>query len=98
VTRSAPLPKWAAAVEQGRQSVRAGYRVGWDLQTVTLAGEPTGAVGHDCKLGGGMVGSLMMFPERRIVVSVASNISYPDTSAVALEIVQAFAEKAKQPL
>src|SRR5205085_9990125 len=53
-----------------------GYGLGWDLETVTLAGKQTVAVGHDGDSLGGMVASLMTFPEHEIVVSVTSNISY----------------------
>ena len=74
-----------------------GYGLGWDLETVTLAGEQTRTVGHDGESLGGMVASLMTVPERGIVVSVTSNISYADTFAVALQIAQAFAEPAKSP-
>jgi CubicO group peptidase (beta-lactamase class C family) len=70
-----------------------GYGLGWDLETVALAGVPTRAVGHDGESLGGMVASLMTFPEHGIVVSVTSNISYADTFAVALKIAQAFAER-----
>jgi CubicO group peptidase (beta-lactamase class C family) len=75
-----------------------GYGLGWDLETVTLAGEPTTAVGHDGEVLGGMVASLMTFRERGIVVAVASNISYADTPAVALKIAQAFAERGNRPV
>lgn len=74
-----------------------GYGLGWDLEPVTLAGEHTRRVGHDGTSLGGMVASLMTFPEHGIVVSVTSNISYADTEAVALSIVQAFAEQAGSP-
>ena len=37
----------------------------------------------------------MTFPERGIVVSVTSNISYADTYGVAVKIAQAFAEPGK---
>ena len=70
-----------------------GYGLGWDLENVALAGEQTRAVGHDGDSLGGMVASLMTFPERGIVVSVTSNISFADTSALALSIAQAFAGK-----
>jgi len=72
-----------------------GYGLGWDLENVALAGEQTRTVGHDGESLGGMVASLMMFPERGIVVSVTSNISFADTSAVALSIAQAFAEQGR---
>ena len=74
-----------------------GYGLGWDLETVALAGEQTRSVGHDGESLGGMVASLKTFPEHGIVVSVTSNISYADTSGVALKIAQAFAEQAGTP-
>jgi CubicO group peptidase (beta-lactamase class C family) len=71
-----------------------GYGLGWDLETVPLAGQQTRAIGHDGESLGGMVASLMTFPAHGIVVSVTSNISYADTFAVASKIAEAFA---KQP-
>jgi len=68
-----------------------GYGLGWDLEDVTLAGQPARAVGHDGDVLGGRVASLMTFRERGLVVSVISNISYADTSSVALKIAEAFA-------
>ena len=69
-----------------------GYGLGWDIETVTLAGEQTRWVGHDGMVLGGMVASLMTFPEHGLVVSVTSNTSYADTESLALKIAQAFAE------
>jgi serine beta-lactamase-like protein LACTB, mitochondrial len=74
-----------------------GYGLGWDLETVALAGEQTRWVGHDGTSLGGMVASLMTFPNHGIVVSVTSNISYADTEAIALKIAQAFAEHGERP-
>jgi CubicO group peptidase (beta-lactamase class C family) len=74
-----------------------GYGLGWDLETVTLAGAPTRVIGHDGDSLGGMVASLMTFPERRLVVAVTSNISYADTPALALKIAEAFVEQARSP-
>jgi serine beta-lactamase-like protein LACTB, mitochondrial len=74
-----------------------GYGLGWDLETVALAGEQTRLAGHDGESLGGMVASLMTFPEHGIVVAVTSNISYADTFAVALKIAQAFAEQGRSP-
>ena len=54
-------------------------------------------VGHDGDSLGGMVASLMTFPEHGIVVSVTSNTSYADTYALAVKIAQAFAEQGKRP-
>jgi hypothetical protein len=64
-----------------------------DLETVTLAGEETRAVGHDGESLGGKVATPMTFPKHGIVVSVMSNISYADTPAVAFKIANAFAPK-----
>jgi CubicO group peptidase (beta-lactamase class C family) len=72
-----------------------GYGLGWDLETVTLAGEPTRVVGHDGESLGGMVSSLLTLRERGIVVAVMSNISYADTSGLALTIAEAFAPAAR---
>jgi CubicO group peptidase (beta-lactamase class C family) len=72
-----------------------GYGLGWDLETVALAGEQTVLVGHDGESLGGMVASLMTFREHGIVVAVTSNISYADTFGVALAIAQAFADQAR---
>ena len=74
-----------------------GYGLGWDFETVALAGEQTRSVGHDGELLGGMAVSFMTFPEHGIVVSVASNISYADPSAFAVKIAQAFAERGRSP-
>jgi serine beta-lactamase-like protein LACTB, mitochondrial len=74
-----------------------GYGLGWDLETVTLAGEQTHWAGHDGTSLGGMVASLMTFPEHGIVVSMSSNISYADTETIALKIAQAFAEQRRSP-
>jgi Flp pilus assembly CpaE family ATPase len=49
--------------------------------------------GHDGDLLGGMVASLMTFRERGLVVAVMSNISYADTSSLALNVAEAFAER-----
>ena len=73
-----------------------GYGLGWDLETVALAGKDTHSVGHDGNSLGGKVASLMTFPDRGLVVSVISNISYSDTFGVGVKIAQAFVEKRRQ--
>ena len=73
-----------------------GYGLGWDLETVTLAGEPTQSVGHDGESFGGMMMSFMTFRERGIVVALMSNTSYADTRALALNIGQTFAEHGRK--
>ncbi len=67
-----------------------GYGLGWDLETVSLSGRPTSAVGHDGDVLGGMAASFMTIPEHRIVVSVTSNTSYADSFSLAVKIAQAF--------
>ena len=74
-----------------------GYGLGWDLETATLAGKGARLIGHDGDSLGGMVASLMTFPEHGLVVSVTSNISYADTFAIAVKIAQAFAEQRNSP-
>jgi CubicO group peptidase (beta-lactamase class C family) len=74
-----------------------GYGLGWDLETVTLAGEHTSTVGHDGESLGGTVASLMTFRERGIVVAVTSNISYADTFSIAVSVAEAFAEQGRNP-
>jgi serine beta-lactamase-like protein LACTB, mitochondrial len=69
-----------------------GYGLGWDLETVTLAGKPTQATGHDGELRGRKLMSLMMFRETGIVVAVMSNISHADTSGLARKVAEAFAK------
>jgi serine beta-lactamase-like protein LACTB, mitochondrial len=69
-----------------------GYGLGWDLETATINGKQTRVVGHDGDLLGGMMSSLMMFPEHGIVVSVTSNTSYADTATLATKIADAFAK------
>jgi serine beta-lactamase-like protein LACTB, mitochondrial len=70
------------------------YGLGWDLHTVTLAGEPRQAAGLDGELQGQRVGSLMMFRDAGIVVAVMSNLSHADTPALALKLAEAFAPTA----
>jgi len=71
-----------------------GYGLGWDLETVQLAGAERRLVVDDGSLRGGMVTSFISFPERGIVVSVMSNTSYADTASVALKLAEVFARAA----
>lgn len=68
-----------------------GYGLGWDLETVELAGAQTRWVGHDGTTMGGMVASFITFPEQGIVVAVMSNIAYADVESLAVKVAQAFA-------
>jgi serine beta-lactamase-like protein LACTB, mitochondrial len=74
-----------------------GYGLGWDLETVALAGKQTSLVGHDGESLGGMLASFMTFPEHGIVVAVTSNTSYADTFSIGVKIAEAFAPRAKTP-
>ena len=75
-----------------------GYGLGWDLETLPLAGRPTRMAGHGSQEGfiGGTT-YLMTFPEHGIVVAVMSNISFADTKSIALNIAQAFARQEPSP-
>jgi CubicO group peptidase (beta-lactamase class C family) len=73
-----------------RSGEETGHGLGWDLETVTLSGEQTRAVGHDGDSLGGIVASFMTFRERGLVVAVMSNISYAETPSLALTIAEAF--------
>jgi serine beta-lactamase-like protein LACTB, mitochondrial len=75
-----------------------GYGLGWDLETLPLAGQPTRMAGHGSKgefIGG--TAHLMTFPERGLVVAVMANISFADAKSIALNIAQAFAEQGRSP-
>ncbi len=74
-----------------------GYGLGWDLETVTLAGQQAHTVGHDGEVLGGPVASLMTFRDRGLVVAVTSNIPYAETASLAVEIAEAFAAQEKPP-
>ncbi len=67
-----------------------GYGLGWDIETVSLNGQPARAVGHDGELLGGTAVTLMTFPDRGLVIAVLSNTSYAATPALAIGIAEAF--------
>lgn len=67
-----------------------GYALGWDLETVDLAGTSTRWVGHSGTVLGGTVASLITFPDHDIVVAVMSNTSYADTESLAVKIAGVF--------
>jgi CubicO group peptidase (beta-lactamase class C family) len=72
-----------------------GYGLGWDLETVDLAGRKVRVAGHDGELLGGMAATLFTVPESGIVVAITSNISFADTFALAGKVAQAFAGQAQ---
>jgi serine beta-lactamase-like protein LACTB len=77
--------------QQLTSGAETGYGLGWDLETVTLAGQPTASVGHNGDSLGGMVTSLLTLRERGLVVAVTSNISYANTFSLASKVAEAFA-------
>jgi CubicO group peptidase (beta-lactamase class C family) len=68
------------------------YGLGWDLETVDLAGTPSRVVGHDGTMAGGMVASLLIVPEHGLVVAVTANIAYADTFTLGVGIARAFVD------
>ena len=68
-----------------------GYGLGWDLETVTVAGKQTQWIGHDGDVLGGVAASLATLPAHGMVIAVLSNTSYSDAPALALKIAEAFA-------
>ena len=73
-----------------------GYGLGWDLETLSLAGEPMRMVGHGSKEDFiGAATNLMTFSEHGLAIAVMANISFADTRSVALNIAQTFAESIK---
>ena len=73
-----------------------GYGLGWDLKTVTIAGQQVRTAGHSGEFWGGPVASLLTFPDYGIVVAATSNISDADTVSIAVKIADAFAEQDKR--
>ena len=56
-----------------------------------MSGTQARVVGHDGEMMGGMVASLLTFPEQGIVVAVTSNTAYAKTFEIGSKIAQAFA-------
>lgn len=68
------------------------YGLGWMVEEVTLAGEPTRMVHHASRSLKGGTTSFMTFPARGMVVAVTANIANAITRDIALAIAQAFAD------
>ena len=73
------------------------YGLGWMVEEVTLAGEPTRMVHHASRSLKGGTTSFMTFPTRGLVVAVTANIANGITRDIALTIAQAFAGPATNP-
>jgi CubicO group peptidase (beta-lactamase class C family) len=72
------------------------YGLGWMVEEVTLAGEPTPMVHHASRSLKGGTTSFMTFPARGIVVAVTANIANAITRDIALNIAQAFADNERR--
>jgi len=91
---TAELLQTSQRLDSGEET---GYGLGWRLKTVKLAGKQTRVIGHDGDSQGGMVASLMTFPEYGIVVAATANIPHADTFSVAVKIAEAFVEQGSVP-
>jgi len=69
------------------------HGLGWNVETLTFAGQHAPAASSDGTSLGGPLVSLRMVRDRGIVVAVVSNTSYADTSTVALNVAEAFADR-----
>jgi len=73
------------------------YGLGWMIEEVTLAGEPTRMVHHASRSLKGGTTSFLTFPARGMVVAVTANIANAITRDIALKIAQAFADQGTSP-
>jgi CubicO group peptidase (beta-lactamase class C family) len=73
------------------------YGLGWDLKTVTLAGQQVQAAGHNGHFWVEEVASLLTFPERGLAVAVMSNVSFAGTPSVAERVAQTFVAQGRGP-
>lgn len=73
------------------------YGLGWMVEEVTLAGEPTRMVHHASRSLAGGTTSFMTFPSRGLVVAVTANVANGITRDIALSIAQAFADRGTSP-
>ncbi len=84
---------------QTRQRLASGeeipYALGWTSRPVSLGGKSTRMLGHNGDSLGGLVSSLLTFPDQGIVIAVTANASYADTYALGLQIAEAFAGAAQ---
>jgi CubicO group peptidase (beta-lactamase class C family) len=74
-----------------------GYALGWDVESVSLAGRSTRMAGHDGGFFLGGSASLMTFPDRGLVVAVTTNTAFADVAAIALKVAGVFAQHAGSP-
>jgi CubicO group peptidase (beta-lactamase class C family) len=93
------LPPTTVRMLQTKQVLASGretdYGLGWMLETVTLAGQPTRLAGHASRSLLGASVSFLTFPDRGLVVAVTANTSYGDARSLAMSIAEAFAGRGK---
>jgi serine beta-lactamase-like protein LACTB len=84
---------------QTRQRLTSGeltsYGLGWELKTLTLAGDRVQAAGYNGHFWVEDVSALLTVPERGLVVAVMSNVSFAGTAWLAERIAEAFAYQRK---
>jgi hypothetical protein len=73
------------------------YGLGWELRTVTMAGQQVQAAGHNGHFWVYEVASLLTFPERGLAVAVMSNVSFAGTPLIAEKVAQIFAAQGSRP-
>lgn len=76
-----------------RSGAETEYGLGWTLQTVELAGQPTRMASHASLTLLGSSTSFLTFPDRSLVVAMTSNVSRASMRAIALNIAEAFAAR-----
>jgi len=95
INRGKLLRPQAAQMLQTPQRLASGqqtsYGLGWDLKTVTLAGQQVQAAGHNGHFWVYEVTSLLTFPERGLAVAVMSNVSFAGIPSLAERVAQTFA-------
>jgi serine beta-lactamase-like protein LACTB, mitochondrial len=101
IERGTLLQPRTVAMLQSPQVLTSGqeteYGLGWMVEEVTLAGEPTQLLHHASRSLTGGTTSFMTFPSRGIVVAVTTNIANGITRDIALSIAQAFADPGTSP-
>ena len=73
------------------------YGLGWQLKTVTLAGQQVQAAGHNGHFWVEEVASLLTFPERGLAVAVMSNVSFAGTPSIAERVAKTFVAQGRDP-
>jgi CubicO group peptidase (beta-lactamase class C family) len=72
-----------------------GYGLGWDLETVPMAGQSTRVIGYGGELMGGPVSSFVMFPDQGIIVAVISNSPFANTTSLTVRLAEIFSAQGK---